>query len=169
MKWTITVEASDGSVDEAPATITAVMQRGADGTPRIVELIVRASEEGGIPPRAALDIDFEMLARAVSGVASRTPSQTPSQAAPAHSRDEAESLKRAATTPVVEGQSERPYRKMPDADEVKGVFLETGSVGKVARHYGVPRYTAQSWVDRLRRMGHLEETTKPGDSRRARG
>jgi transposase-like protein len=46
---------------------------------------------------------------------------------------------------------------MPDEAEVREVFLRTGSVGKVARHYDVPRYTAQAWVDRLRRMGQLED------------
>ncbi|MGW3078264.1 MULTISPECIES: hypothetical protein [unclassified Kitasatospora] len=163
MKWTITVEAASGSVDEVPATITAVMQSSVDGTPRIVELIVRASEEGGIPPRAALDIDFEMLAQAVSGVSGRAASPRPRRG----SEETVAAPQHAAEAPAGQGQAERPYRKMPDADEVKAVFLKTGSVGKVAHHYGVPRYTAQSWVDRLRRLGHLEES-KPSVPRRGR-
>ncbi|MGW0312776.1 hypothetical protein [Streptomyces flavidovirens] len=159
MKWTITVEASGADAEEEPATITAVMMSVPGGAPRIVELIVRASEEGGVSPRAALDIDFEMLAQAMSGVAD--PSSP-------RSKNEPESHKRAAVSaPPVEEKAERPYRKMPDADEVKAVFLKLRSVGKVAQHYDVPRYTAQAWVDRLRRLGHLEEAKS--SPRRRRG
>ncbi|WP_063829454.1 hypothetical protein [Streptomyces violens] len=159
MKWTITVEASSGSVDETPATITAVMQSSADEAPRIVELVVRASEEGGIPPRAALDIDFEMLAQAVSGVAA------PGAASPVRKAPEGPK----APAPAADEHSERPYRKMPDAEEVTEVFLETRSVGKVAQHYEVPRYTAQSWIDRLRRLGYVNESKSGASSRRGRG
>ncbi|MET9507980.1 hypothetical protein ABZX62_05765 [Streptomyces flavidovirens] len=159
MKWTITVEASGADAEEEPATITAVMMSVPGGAPRIVELIVRASEEGGVSPRAALDIDFEMLAQAMSGVADPSSSR---------SKNEPESHKRAAVSaPPVEEKAERPYRKMPDADEVKAVFLKLRSVGKVAQHYDVPRYTAQAWVDRLRRLGHLEEAKS--SPRRRRG
>ncbi|MEV8306633.1 hypothetical protein AB0P36_04550 [Streptomyces flavidovirens] len=159
MKWTITVEASGAGAEEEPATITAVMMSVPGAAPRIVELIVRASEEGGVSPRAALDIDFEMLAQAMSGVAGPSSSR---------SKDEPESHKRAAVSaPPVEEKAERPYRKMPDADEVKAVFLKLRSVGKVAQHYDVPRYTAQAWVDRLRRLGHLEEAKS--SPRRRRG
>ncbi|WP_208857880.1 hypothetical protein [Streptomyces flavidovirens] len=158
MKWTITVEASGAGAEEEPATITAVMMSVPGGAPRIVELIVRASEEGGVSPRAALDIDFEMLAQAMSGVAGPS----------SRSKDEPESHKRAAVSaPPVAEKAERPYRKMPDADEVKAVFLKLRSVGKVAQHYDVPRYTAQAWVDRLRRLGHLEEPKS--SPRRRRG
>ncbi|MFD7169142.1 hypothetical protein [Streptomyces violascens] len=158
MKWTITVEASGGGAEEEPATITAVMTSVPGGVPRIVELVVRASEAGEVPPRAALDIDFEMLAQAMSGVAGPLASR---------SKGELASRKQAAVPATsIEEKTERPYRKMPDADEVKAVFLEASSVGKVAQHYGVPRYTAQAWVDRLRRLGHLEEPKSSTRKRR---
>jgi len=48
---------------------------------------------------------------------------------------------------------ERAYRRAP-ADLVQ-VFGELGGVTAVARHYGVPRYTAQSWIRRLRNEGQL--------------
>ncbi|MFE6229387.1 hypothetical protein [Microtetraspora glauca] len=134
------------------------MQSVPGGPPRIVELVVRASEDGGIPPRAALDIDFEMLAQAVSGVAAPAARAAGPQDGP-----------KPAAVPALpdEKQTERPYRKMPDADEVRTVFLKSRSVGKVAQHYSVPRYTAQAWVDRLRRMGLLEDGKPSG--RKARG
>jgi hypothetical protein len=48
---------------------------------------------------------------------------------------------------------DRAYRRAP-ADLVD-VFQEVGGVTAVARHYGVPRHTAQSWVRRLRNEGRL--------------
>ncbi|GAA3723976.1 hypothetical protein [Streptomyces tremellae] len=155
MKWTITVEASGDDATETPATITAIMQSDPDGAPRIVELTVRAAHGGGVPSRAARDIDFEMLARAISGATAPVPP---------HPQTDSGDGGRAPSPPRAETRTERPYRKMPDEAEVREVFLRTGSVGKVARHYDVPRYTAQAWVDRLRRMGHLEDR-KPLSSR----
>ena len=48
---------------------------------------------------------------------------------------------------------ERAYRRAPD--DLVQVFGEVGGVTAVARHYGVPRYTAQSWIRRLRNEGLL--------------
>jgi hypothetical protein len=48
---------------------------------------------------------------------------------------------------------ERAYRRAP-ADLVQ-VFGELGGATAVARHYQVPRYTAQSWIRRLRNEGQL--------------
>nr|BFD88262.1 hypothetical protein StreXyl84_76630 [Streptomyces sp. Xyl84] len=160
MKWTITVE-TYGGADEEPATITAVMQSVPGGPPRIVELVVRASEQGAIPPRGALDIDFEMLAQAVSGVAA-VPSSLSESGSESH-------RPASVSPPAAEVQNQRPYRKMPDPDEVREVFLRLRSVGKVAQHYDVPRYTAQAWVDRLRRMGHLEEAKSSNPRLRGKG
>ncbi|GAA4889396.1 hypothetical protein [Streptomonospora salina] len=127
------------------------MESSANGTPRIVELVVRTSENGEFPAQAALNIDFEMLAQALSGIADRSASAGDASG---------ESRPRAS---VAQESTGRPYRKMPDPDQVTAVFQETGSVGKVAQHCQVPRYTAQSWIDRLRRQGHLDGT-KPGAS-----
>jgi hypothetical protein len=44
----------------------------------------------------------------------------------------------------------RAYRRMPD--DLAAVYAESGSVTAVARHYGVPRHTAQGWIGRLRRQ-----------------
>jgi len=42
----------------------------------------------------------------------------------------------------------RAYRKMPD--DLVEVYSQSQSVTAVAEHYGVPRHTAQGWMNRLR-------------------
>ncbi|MFS8478165.1 MAG: hypothetical protein FWJ93_04195 [Micromonosporaceae bacterium] len=49
----------------------------------------------------------------------------------------------------------RAYRRMPE--DIVAVFRRTGSVTATARHYGVPRHTAQGWVGRLRKQQLLPE------------
>jgi hypothetical protein len=53
-------------------------------------------------------------------------------------------------TPTTSG-GERAYRRAPD--DLPQAFQQAGGVTAVARHYGVPRHTAQSWVRRLRQQG----------------
>jgi hypothetical protein len=42
----------------------------------------------------------------------------------------------------------RVYRRTPA--DLAARFAETGSVTGLAAHYGVPRHTAQGWVNRMR-------------------
>ncbi|WP_330186426.1 hypothetical protein KZZ52_27755 [Dactylosporangium sp. AC04546] len=44
----------------------------------------------------------------------------------------------------------RAYRKMPD--DLAEVYEQTRSVTAVAKHFGVPRHTAQGWMNRLRQQ-----------------
>lgn len=53
----------------------------------------------------------------------------------------------------------RAYRRMPDADELRAAFDRIGTVTGLAKHYGVPRHTAQGWMARLRRSGAVQKTT----------
>lgn len=46
----------------------------------------------------------------------------------------------------------RAYRKMPDPDELRRNLEAIGTVTDLAKHYKVPRHTAQGWVGRLRKM-----------------
>jgi hypothetical protein len=146
-KCRITIEAFSGEPGEAPATISAMLQPDENGEPRIVELTVRASAGVELPAKVALGIDFDAIAQALSGAV---------EAIPLSVETEAAETKRSASSGARHAQ-ERPYRKMPEAGEVIEVFRRGGeSVGKLAAHYDVPRYTAQAWVNRLRRLGHLE-------------
>jgi hypothetical protein len=56
--------------------------------------------------------------------------------------------RRVRTSATVSGA--RAYRRMPD--DLAATYAESGSVTAVARHYGVPRHTAQGWIGRLRRQ-----------------
>jgi hypothetical protein len=47
----------------------------------------------------------------------------------------------------------RAYRRMPD--DVVEVYRQAGGATALARHYGVPRHTAQGWLRRLRQQGAL--------------
>lgn len=145
MKWTIDISFGDDP-DESSAKVTAVIQVDKSGSVQVVELTLRASEGGEIPALAARNIDFEMLARALGGAVAAT----------RHGADKGSRREPSKTLRSLAQVKDRPYRKMPDAEDVKEVFLRTGSVGKLALHYAVPRYTAQAWVDRLRRAGSLQ-------------
>lgn len=150
-KYSITIQAHD-QVSDALPKISAVMQLDESGTPRIVELTVGAADGGPIAPEVARDIDFALLAEALGNAVSATVRSPRGTAdAPAAGRS------RAGEPADARPAQERPYRRMPEADEVEEVIRRTRSVGKLARHYGVPRYTAQAWVNRLRRAGRLDD------------
>lgn len=177
-KYSISLEAhGDRQGDDALPKISAVMQVDRDGNPQITELTVGAADGGPIPPAVARNIDFAMLAdalnRAVSATLRRVPDGPDDGPVPPH---ESPAPAPVAVTPHANGTAngtshgtsygtsdvqrsatkERPYRRMPDQDEVTAVMQRVRSVGKLAEHYDVPRYTAQAWVDRLRKAGLLD-------------
>jgi hypothetical protein len=57
------------------------------------------------------------------------------------------------------GSSEkgRAYRRMPEASELQTVYDKVGTVTGVAKHFGVPRHTAQGWMARLRKAAEKSE------------
>jgi hypothetical protein len=66
--------------------------------------------------------------------------------------------------------TERPYRRMPDPEEMMVVYQQYGTITGLAEHFGVPRHTAQGWASRLRRagfqLGHqANDRDKPVDDR----
>lgn len=140
--YTVKIVAESPDGDKMPATITARVRINQNLEAQVVELSVMAPEGGALPTNAARSIDFDMLARSLSSavaatVLSGTPAETEDQ-------------------PARRAKPERPYRRMPDPELVAAELRRTGSVGQLARHFDVPRYTAQAWVDRLRRNGVLE-------------
>ncbi|MEV6602398.1 hypothetical protein AB0M36_36945 [Actinoplanes sp. NPDC051346] len=54
-----------------------------------------------------------------------------------------------AAAGTASGSKGRVYRRTPD--DLAKVFKKAGSASAVADHYGVPRYTAQGWIQRLRK------------------
>ena len=141
--YTVKIVAESPDGDKQPATITARVRINQNLEAQVVELSVMAPEGGALPVNAARSIDFDMLARSLSSAVAATVLNGGPPPEP-----EERQARRA--------KPERPYRRMPDAELVAAELRRTGSVGQLARHFDVPRYTAQAWVDRLRRNGQLE-------------
>ena len=142
--YTVKIVAESPDGDKMPATITARVRINQNLEAQVVELSVMAPEGGALPTNAARSIDFDMLARSLSSaVAATVLSGTPAGS-------------EAEDQPARRAKPDRPYRRMPDPELVAAELRRTGSVGQLARHFDVPRYTAQAWVDRLRRNGVLE-------------
>ncbi|WP_199818203.1 helix-turn-helix domain-containing protein [Streptomyces griseus] len=145
----ITPTGSDGEPD-LTGPQTTVRVDTTDG-PRIVELTVRAAGGSGLHNRTLPTVDFDLLVRAISPGTTAPPADSvapaPVSLAPLP-----------AAVPAAPGEERpRPYRKMPDTDVVVRVYEELGgSVGAVAKRFGVPRHTAQAWVSRLRKQGHID-------------
>ncbi|WP_143203992.1 hypothetical protein [Streptomyces kebangsaanensis] len=139
----ITPTGSDGKPDPTGPQ-TTVRVDTTDG-PRIVELTVRAAGGTGLHNRALPMVDFDLLVRAISpGSAALNAESVPS--AP---------VSLAPVTP--DEDRPRPYRKMPETEVVVAAYEELDkSVGAVAKRFGVPRHTAQAWVGRLRKQGHID-------------
>ena len=167
--YTITI-----TPDDTTRASTTLRVDVSDNAARITELLVRAGAAAGLSPQQLPAVDLDLLLRAVTpGTAAAIPA-APAESLPApaprrrRAAKPAEPVaakrtgKRGAKTASAEqpakaksgkGRGERAYRRAP-ADLVD-VFGELGGVTAVARHYGVPRYTAQSWIRRLRNEGQL--------------
>lgn len=126
-------------------------------TPRICELAIRPVDGNTLGADELPAVDLDLLLRSLrppaparrrDRMAPPRPAAMSTSAArtakPARARERRQSARTAAAT---EG---RAYRRMPD--DIAAVFAETGGVTAVARHYGVPRHTAQGWIGRLRRQ-----------------
>ncbi|MGN2637863.1 hypothetical protein ACTD5D_17035 [Nocardia takedensis] len=57
-----------------------------------------------------------------------------------------------APSPRAGEEPGRAYRRMPDVDELRAIYDNLGTVTAVAKHYDVPRHTAQGWMGRLRKL-----------------
>ena len=174
--YTITI-----TPDDTTRASTTLRIDVSDNAARITELLVRAGAAAGLSAQQLPAVDLDLLLRAVNpatptpipatvaddettvtagparrvrggrSTASRSRRATAKQAEPkAATKRGAAKTGRAAKATC---GGERAYRRAP-ADLVQ-VFGELGGVIAVARHYGVPRYTAQSWIRRLRNEGLL--------------
>jgi hypothetical protein len=172
--YTVTITSDTGG--QAEATVKLDID---DGVARVTEFIVRPPRRAGTPEGHLSGADFELLMRAVqpalmavdamepgavgprggseprSGgggagrVRKRTGAPSPANTgvddteAPQHTG----SARKRAPATIKAG---RVYRRMPA--DLAARFAETGSVTGLAAHYGVPRHTAQGWINRMRRQ-----------------
>jgi hypothetical protein len=103
-------------------------------------------------------VDTGSLAAAASAAA-----DVLAAARPARGRSPA---RRSTTTPAA-GSSDnggRPYRRKPA--DLATVLETTQSATQVARHYGVPRHTAQGWIKSYRQQASAPAPAPPGRRRR---
>jgi hypothetical protein len=148
------------------------------GAARVTELTVKAADGTGLAPTQMPTIDLAGLVAALAP--GTTPAITPSATvadvpAPARpttrsrrgrSTPKAEktgpkksitrSRRRAAAAAVEEPKAGRAYRRMPDQDEVVAAWQQTRSASALAKHFEVPRHTANGWLRRLRSLGVIE-------------
>ena len=171
--YTITI-----TPDDTTRASTMLRIDVSDNAARITELSVRAGAAAGLSPQQLPAVDLDLLLRAVNPA---TPTAIPGTVTDSAAAQPARRVRgtrtaggrgrrgaakqaepkaatkrgaaKAGRAAKATGGGERAYRRAP-ADLVQ-VFGELGGVTAVARHYGVPRYTAQSWIRRLRNEGQL--------------
>jgi hypothetical protein len=132
-----------------------------DGVPRITEVVMRPPSSGSPLDEQWPTVDFGLLLRALQpavSVGREDPPAAEKRGAPA--REEASGsgrkTRRRARTASGSQQSStrtpraRAYRKTPA--DLAEVFGRLRSVTALGQHYGVPRHTAQGWVNRMRRQ-----------------
>jgi hypothetical protein len=173
--YTITI-----TPDDTTRASTTVRVDVTDDAARITELLVKAGGPNGLAAHQLPAIDLDLLLRAIQPAAA-PPALRGSRRSVTRAEstsDESTTRRRAGTrrqrgakataakeapakaargTRTVAKKSasggERAYRRAPG--DLVQVFSDLGGVTAVAKHYGVPRHTAQSWVRRLRNEGRL--------------
>jgi hypothetical protein len=175
----ITPDSDDGNAPGGQAQATIRVET--NGTaPRITEMTIRSIAPGGLSTHDLPQIDLAAIVRALaSGI--RRVAPEPGAARPRQSGQETDQPSRsrqrkkaaleassavsrlaeqtelslpetasaARAKPVDTG---RPYRRMPDAEEIIATYERIGTVTGLAEHYGVPRHTAQGWMGRARKL-----------------
>jgi len=138
-----------------PTSIQAAAERAAKQEPLSV-----VSPAGGDTPAGTRRASARSGRRAAATQAPRrkraAAKQTEAKAAKRATKSArtAEPAKSAKSTRAAKATGgERAYRRAP-ADLVQ-VYESLGGATAVAKHYQVPRYTAQSWIRRLRNEGRL--------------
>ncbi|MFE9575120.1 helix-turn-helix domain-containing protein [Nocardia sp. NPDC006044] len=132
--------------------ISAIIRQNEEFEPRIIELAICGRDPKDDVADTLRSIDIEQLQEALLS----TVAAFELIAGAPDSLSDKQNPRR----PTGSNSEKSPYRKMPDAGKVKSEFLKTGSVGQLAKHFGVPRYTAQAWVGRLRRAGVLAPVSR---------
>lgn len=167
--YTITI-----TPDDTTRASTTVRVDVSDDTARITEYLVRSGTPNGLVAHQLPAVDLDLLLRAVLPGAGKggvrasvrpTVEEAPRRRAATRGRRGAKATSAKAETPTKATKAarttakkavsggERAYRRAPG--DLVQVFNELGGVTAVARHYGVPRHTAQSWVRRMRNEGRL--------------
>lgn len=164
--YNITITPQD---DPRIQTTVSVEVEGSGRAVRVTEMSVRAAEGAGLPGARLPAVDVELLLRAIlppepeetpRSTASRRGRTAPTRAArgkrAAATRSEPRRVKGRTARATKDGNGDmRAYRRMPE--DLAQTYQELNSITALAAHYGVPRHTAQGWMNRLRKQGMTGE------------
>jgi hypothetical protein len=153
--------------DDDPEAGTSIHVDTSAGSARISELTVRPAKGGTLSTDQLAIVNLNALISALASLAATTaaapldPATGQPETGPKTGPQTASSHHRPGTpapTPAASPRSagHRAYRRMPDPDIVLDAYRQVGGTTALARHFGVPRHTASSWLRRLRTMGHLD-------------
>ncbi|WP_216918032.1 hypothetical protein [Nocardia noduli] len=163
-------EAFDGAPSSQLPCLT-IDVNASSAHPTVTRIAITASGPAGIRGDDVRSFDMEAIVAALSAhFLRKTPRGDHADPAffspPTHDTTTLEEQRIPTPVPETELASEqasRSYRKMPDADELSELYEQLGTVTAVAKHYGVPRHSAQGWMGRLRKLQQQSETTPAGD------
>lgn len=189
--YTVTIQ-HDGDRTEAGSTYAVIRVETGPPSPRIVEMAVYSSSPEGLTAKSLPAIDLNLVVDALqSGVYRSSPASVQETERPkavaapskpvrqkSHRRptlepghdDQSADAATAADEKPADVRADRAYRRMPDADELQAAYERIGTVTGIAKHYGVPRHTAQGWMSRLRKLRSTDQQSsarvRPVKSRR---
>lgn len=161
--YNITITPQD---DPRIQTTVSVEVEGSGRAVRVTEMTVRAVQGAGLPGARLPAVDVELLLRAIlppvgedepparTGRRGRVPAGKAVRAKRATAERRGSKRTSAAATRRGEKASTgdmRAYRRMPE--DLADRYQELSSITALATHYGVPRHTAQGWMNRLRKQG----------------
>lgn len=176
-KYTVVITREEpGTTGARCPRLTMYIDTGAPG-PRVTGVAVSSSDAEGLTAENIPRVD---LAAVVEALAARLPAENrrpqrypveTSRAVPSGAEPVGRSAAPDAAGPAVaapsphvspaEPEPGRAYRKMPDPAELRENLRKIGTVTGLAKHYGVPRHTAQGWVGRLRKADSAQRPAVP--------
>lgn len=160
--YAITIQPVDSDGKPSASARAQVRVDTGGGQPRIIEMSLQSSAPSGLTTASLPIIDLASVVEALqAGIAITTPADQEiperQQARSSHPEGDVASVRQrgAAASDAQQSsgvESGRAYRRMPDTTELKATYDRIGTITGVAKHYGVPRHTAQGWVARLRKI-----------------
>jgi hypothetical protein len=147
----LTLSPEDGS-----GTQVTIRLEVEDGVVRVAEYAARTPAGTSVASDILSMVDLERLVSAVRlSDAGADPSEATPDSRSRGARRPAPVRSTRTATPATQKSARtasppaaRAYRKLPD--DLIETFEQIGSVTGLAAHYGVPRHTAQGWINRMR-------------------
>jgi hypothetical protein len=148
--WVRPVEGGSLSAQELPSIdldlLLRALRPSATGPGGVLTATATIAGSDAAADRPALSLADQPTKGLGSAEVAQSADRSGGAAQPTASTAERE---RRRVRPAVVGGA-RAYRRIPD--DLAATYATTGSVTAVAKHYGVPRHTAQGWIGRLRRQ-----------------